>query len=506
MTDYQFSHHTDLQTLIEQDKHTHLYSGIAALAGWDQETCLPPKAAAVRAKQLGALAELIHSEQIKPERNDLLKKVEEDCTNNPNNFTVTDKAFIRDSRRGYDQAIKLPAAFVRTLEEHTSVSLESWKQARTTADFSVWQQDLETFLTLTKQQTEYLGYKDSPYDALLDMYEVGLTKNTVAAVFDPLKVFTINLLQTISAKTTVDDSIIKRVFDTDTQRAFCTNIAERLGYDFKAGRLDPSTHPFSTSLGTKFDSRITTRYEEKDLLMAVGSTIHEVGHALYEQGVATSLDGTLLGSGVSLGIHESQSRLWENMVGKSPEFWQYWFPILCDMFPGVVQPSEQQEFIEAVNLVEPNPIRIESDEVTYNLHIILRYELEVALIHGDLHVKDVPEAWRAKVREYLGLELENDSQGVLQDIHWSMGSFGYFPTYTLGNLYAAQFWNTLETTIPAVKQQMEQGDFAPILEWLRTNIHSAGCVHYPADLCVNVTGSALQPVHLECYLTKKYAA
>lgn len=506
MTDYQFSDHADLQMLLEQDKNTHLYSGVAALAGWDQETFMPPKAAAMRAKQLGALAELIHTEQTKPARNDLLKKVEDALYKNPEQFTDTDKAFIRDSRRGYNQAIKLPAEFVRRLEEHTSVSLESWKQARSTADFSIWQKDLEKFVALTKQQAEYIGYAESPYDALLDMYEVGLKQSNVQSVFDPLKDFTINLLQTIQTKTAADDAIVRRSYATDVQRTLCANIAKGLGYDFAAGRLDPSTHPFSTSVGTRFDSRITTRYEERDLLMAVGSTIHEVGHALYEQGIAESLDGTLLGGGVSLGIHESQSRLWENMVGKSEEFWQHWFPVLCTMFPNVLQASEQQQFIDAVHLVQPSPIRIESDEVTYNLHIILRYELEVALISGDLHIQDLPEAWREKVRTYLGLEVTNDAEGVLQDIHWSMGSFGYFPTYTLGNLYAAQFWDTLQRQIPTVRAEMATGNYGSILTWLRTNIHAAGSVYYPADLCTNVTGSVLDPLYLERYLTTQYGA
>lgn len=502
-----FTKNPDIQRLVEKSRHiTHL-RGVLALLEWDQEVLMPSKAGFSRSQQMSIISELSHSALTDKENGKLVDRLIKEIAHSPDAFTPSDKALVREFKRTFDRETRLPVKFVKEITEHTSQSLETWREAREKKDFSIFERDLQKSFELARQKADYYGYEESPYDALLDLFEQGLTESKVKSIFESLKEFTKNFVAEIAeSDVEISNEILHRSYATEKQLAFNTELARGIGYDFDAGRLDKSTHPFTTEFGTSTDVRITTRFYENEINSSVMATIHEVGHALYEQGISHQLDSTIIGAGVSLGIHESQSRMWENFVGRTSEFWAYWFPTLAGYFDDVVNVSEKDKFVKALNKVSPSFIRVEADEVTYNLHIILRFELECALVKGDLKVKDLPEAWNAKMQEYLGITPPDASKGVLQDIHWATGGIGYFPTYTLGNLYAAQFWATIQKNIPNLGEEISKGNTALLLSWLREKLHVHGSVYTPTELCEMITGESLNPEYLKTYLSQKFGA
>jgi carboxypeptidase Taq len=502
MTNHTFSNHPTITLLCSLQEPVALLGGAGALLGWDQETYMPTRAAEARAKQLGYVSVLMHERMIANEMHEALKAAEDFVHTNP--ATDADKGLVREARRTYDLATKLPTAFVQECSEHDSRAMESWKQARSTNTFSIWAEDFAKTVALCKQKAEYVGYTDSPYSALLNEYEPGTSVDEVKNIFTALKLFIEPALRTVVARPKVDTSILHRTYPIAQQQKFNEHMAACLGYNFEAGRLDVSTHPFSTNIGSKYDCRITTRYKEDNIWYAIGSTIHEIGHALYEQGIADSLEYTSIGGGVSLGIHESQSRLYENMIGKSVAFWQYMYPKLVEHFPTVLALEEQDAFVAAINAVEPGYIRTEADELSYNLHIILRFEIEVALMNGEISVHDVPEVWNQKMQQLFGFTPPTIAQGCLQDVHWSMGSLGYFPTYTLGNVYSAKLWQAMQAQHPDLSAQIAQGNVQLPLTWLRSNVHEHGAVYTPKELCMRATGETLTTHALEGYFSKKF--
>ncbi|MBN1798320.1 MAG: carboxypeptidase M32 [Spirochaetales bacterium] len=488
------------------DKEIVLLAHTGALLGWDQETYMPVKALQERSEQIALLQGMIHSKMTDPRCGELLNNLGATAATAMGNAGLAelDRAFIRELFRRYNRAVKIPQSLVVEMAKTTSIAQGVWINARKDSDFKLFQPHLEKIITLLKQVADCLGYKDSVYDPLLDEYEPWMTTKEVEQVFSSLKEPLVRLVQQIVAsKQKPDETVLAAVFPEHKQLEFNLLVLKAMNFEFERGRLDVSAHPFTTTLGAD-DIRLTTRYNERFFPTALFGTIHECGHGLYELGFGQELKGTLLGNAASLGIHESQSRLWENMVGRSLAFWKGFFPQLKQFFPDTLKNVEYEQFYRAINAVKPSLVRVEADEVTYNLHIILRFELEKKLISGELKVQDLPQAWDQESKNLLGIEPDNHAQGCLQDIHWSMGAFGYFPTYTLGNLYAAQFFETLCKEQPELEQELEQGNLKPVRTWLLENIHSHGAVYPAGELCRRVTGEKLNPRFFIEYLQKKF--
>lgn len=476
-------------------------SGAAALLEWDQQTFMPSGGAATRGQQAATLSALAH-ERINAERmGQLLVALEQ-----ADGLDAGDQALLRVVRRERDQAVKLPEAFVREWATLTSEAQQVWMQARADSDFASFQPLLERVVELNRRKAEHLGYEEHPYDALLDLFEPGLTTAQVRAVFDPLRDETVRLVTQISARqNAVSDEVVFREFPEVLQEQFGREVASQFGFDFRNGRLDLAVHPFATSFSRE-DVRITTRYERNHLNSAIFGIFHEAGHGMYEQGFSPALDRTPLASGASLGIHESQSRLWENLVGRSLGFWQGAYPRLQELFPEPLADVTVDGFYQAVNAVQPSLVRVEADEVTYNLHIMIRFELELALLEGSLAVADLPAAWNEKYRDYLGVTPPDDALGCLQDVHWAAGMIGYFPTYTLGNLMSVQLYEAAQRAHPGLQDGIRSGDFSTLFGWLRKNVHQHGSSLLPQELLEQATGSPLDARPYVSYLRTKYGA
>ncbi len=489
----------DYDTLIDRVREVGALASVEELLGWDQETYMPAHGLKARAEQLAAMARITHERQTNPQIGELLNRLD---------GSITDPqplANLREIRRGYDRAVKIPADLVARIARASSLAREAWASAREASDFSRFAPNLEELLALKREVAELLGYDGEPYDALLDEFEPGERAETVAAVFAALRKPLSDFVRRLSeAKKKPDASIIHRRFPRDAQAAFARKLSKAIGFDFDSGRIDVSTHPFCSGT-TPGDVRLTTRYDETFFSPAIFGVLHETGHGLYEQGFDPEHRFTPLGAAVSLGIHESQSRLWENIVGRSRAFWEKHYPDCRTAFPEALGDVSLDDFVGAINSVQPSMIRVEADEVTYNLHIILRFELERDMVSGSLSVKDIPEAWNAKMQELLGITPANDAEGCLQDIHWSMGGFGYFPTYTLGNLYAAQFYAAAERDIPDLTDRIRRGDCRTLLDWLRANIHRHGQRYRAGELVEKVTGRPLSIQPLMDYLRGKFS-
>jgi len=510
-----------LEKLRALDRERMYLSRAAAVLHWDQETYLPPDGVEDRAEQLAVLEGLAHEKLVHPEVGDLLDKLgagEFPTAEFPaGDFPTAD--FLRVLRRDYDRAVKLPADFVRECARAEGLSQAAWIKARQQKDFDTFAPHLETMISMARQKAVYWGWdKTRLYDALLDLHEPGLGAMDIAAVFTPLRERLQTLLKKITARSGSDASLrggaahqnhlhqnnfLHEQYDVTQQDAFCRELLAGIGFDSNRGRLDRSAHPFTTTLGFN-DVRITTRYAQNDPLSGIFSVIHEAGHAFYELGLAPALRSSCLAEGVSMGIHESQSRLWENVIGRSRAFWQSWFPRLKAQFPSQLGAADFEDFYRAMNTVQPSPIRVEADEVTYSLHIVLRFDLEERIFAGKLSVSDLPAAWNAAMKEYLGLEITDDAEGVLQDVHWSMGAFGYFPSYALGNLYGLEFWDALTKGLPNVDAALEKREYGDIHRWLREKIHHRGRRTEPAALLREVTGRDLSAESFLCYIEKKY--
>jgi carboxypeptidase Taq len=487
--------------LADHSRETALLYSVEQLLAWDQRTCIPPQGHPHRAAQLTLLARLIHERETDPRIGEHLARVEgTDLAADPEGPEAVN---LREWRRNFERATRIPPELAVALAQAAAEGQTAWEEARPRNDWGSFQPYLERLVSLSRQQAEALGYTAEPYDALLDGFEVGETAAGLEALFNHLRPSLVALVEAIRGSSRApDEAVLHRLYPRPLQEQFSREAVAKIGYDFGAGRLDPTAHPFSTGLGPR-DVRITTRYDEHFFNSAFFGTLHEAGHALYNLGLPAEHWGTPRGQDVSLGIHESQSRMWENLVGRSLGFWRFFFPRAQELFT-VLRDVDLGTFHFAVNRVGPSLIRVEADEVTYNLHIIFRFELERSLINGGLEVRDLPEAWNAKVQDYLGLTPPDYRDGVLQDVHWSAGLFGYFPTYTLGNIYAAQFYAKAAEEVGDLEARFASGEFAPLLEWLREHIHSQGSRYRPRDLVQRVTGEERDSRFLEEYLAGKF--
>ena len=475
------------------------YAG--ALLGWDQQTYMPPGGAGNRGYQLATLAKLGHIKFTDPEVGQMLEDLRPWAAElDPDS---DDARMVKVTTRKYEKQTKVPTEWLAEFTKVTSDAQLVWQQSRKENDFAKFQPYLEKIVELRRQYADFFAPYDHVYDPLLDDFEPGLKTADVQEIFNALRPQQVELIKAISESPQVDDSFLHQPFDEFRQEEFGMEVISKYGYDWNRGRQDRSPHPFTTNFGIG-DVRITTRFIPDYLGSALFSTMHEAGHAIYEQGSAPELDRTLLVGGTSLAVHESQSRLYENILGRSYDFWTYFYGRLQELFPSQLSGVDLDSFYKGINKVEPSLIRVEADEATYNLHIMLRLELEIALMEGSLEVKDLPEAWNSRVEEYLGLTPPNDSDGVLQDVHWSAGYIGYFSTYALGNLVSAQLWEKVNEDIPGLENQIRRGEFDALTGWMREKIHRHGSKFEPQELVERVTGSKIDPAPYMRYLTAKY--
>lgn len=492
------------EQLVAKQRDTHLLVASADLLSWDQETMLPPAGVAFRARQLKLLSTLVHERTIATETADLLAACEADPAIGADPMSAP-AVNVRELRREFEHATRLPAALVAELSETQSLAQHAWAGARTRSDFAAFRPWLEKMVSLLRRKAECLGTPPGgeSWDALGDLYEVGMRAADLEPLFRDLKAELTPLLQRIvGAGHSGADRLQRIELDEPAQEKFVRFVLGAMGFDFERGRMDRSTHPFCSGSHPD-DVRITTRFHKDNFLDALSSTMHEGGHALYEQGLPPDQTGLPMGQAVSLGIHESQSRLWENMVGRSRAFWTWCQPHLATFFGRSLDGFGVDQLHAASNLIRPDFIRVEADEVCYNLHVMIRFEIERALMRGELDVKDIPEAWNQGYRDTLGLEVPDDARGCLQDVHWSCGLFGYFPTYTLGNIYAAQLFAAAERDLGDLDSSFARGDFAPLRDWLRAAVHGHGSRLRPGALIQQATGSAPDASHLIRYLKGK---
>jgi carboxypeptidase Taq len=467
------------------------------LLGWDQEVCLPPAGVASRATHLAALATVIHEKVCDPRLGELTAALA-GCDLAPDAA-----ADVREFQRERDRAVRLPSSLVAEFATATALAHADWVVARERDDWRLFAPHLARLVELSRQKAEAIGYAEEPYDALLDEFEPGARARELAVLFAEVRDASVELLSRLEARDDLGSPILAGEYPVAAQETFGREMLTAIGYDFAAGRLDVSAHPFTEAMGAG-DVRITSHYSARDVFTGLYACLHEGGHALYEQGLPAERRDHPSGQAASLGIHESQSRLWENHVGRSRAFAAWALPRLQSAFGGPLRNCDAEDLYRAANVVRRSLIRIEADEVTYNLHIILRMEIERALLRGDLAAADVAAVWRQKMRASLGVEPPTDAAGALQDIHWSMGALGYFPTYTLGNLYAAQMWDALRRDLPGVEAGLARGEFGPILGWLRQRIHARGRLLRAADLCREATGAALSAEPYLAYLNTKF--
>lgn len=494
------------KAIVALSRHTAVLDGVQAMLGWDQETYMPDGASEIRAEQMSTMAGIIHKEKSSKKFGKALSHfidLESGQIHHESQLSPGQKASLKKWRKDYLRETILPASFVKEFAEVTSKAMLIWRDAKNNNDFKSFAPILEKIISLSKKKAELFGYQDHPYDALMDLYEEGMTTKEITALFNPLRVSITDLLKKIRACKQVDDSFLWGKFTKESQLKFGHLILHDMGYDLNFGRLDISAHPFSTAFHPT-DSRITTRIHPESLISNISAVLHEGGHALYEMGLPAEYYGTPLGTAISLGIHESQSRWWETRIGQSKAFWKHYLPLLKNEFGGNLEKVSLDDFYKAINKVEPSFIRVEADEVTYPLHVVLRFEIEKDLIEGKLKVLEIPEAWNAKMQQYLGITPKTDREGCLQDVHWSMGGFGYFSTYTLGNLFASQFFTTFEKDYPDWEKRVEQGQLLFIKEWLNKHIHSHGQLYNSKELVKEVTGHEFSSHYYIDYLTKKY--
>jgi carboxypeptidase Taq len=469
------------------------------LLGWDEQTMCPPGGRGARAHHGATIAAIAHQRLVDPAYGEAI----EAAAALPD-LSVAQQAMVREARRARDTATKLPEEFVRALAQQRSATNQAWEHARETKRFEDYRPALEQLMRLKIEEADLLKGDGTRYDALLDDFEPGMRLERLEPLFASLRERLVPFAQTLLDRSAPDVSVLEQGFDRDRQYAFSLRVLEDLGFDFEHGRQDLSTHPFTGGTAPS-DVRLTTRVWEDWLPACLYATVHECGHGLYEQGHARELWRTSVCGAPSLGLHESQSRFYENIIGRSQSFWEHYLPIARDFFPGQLDGVDAMAMQRAVCRVARTPIRVESDEVTYNLHILLRFELEVDLIEERVAVADLPEVWNTRMEQYLGYTPKDDVEGVMQDVHWSEGLFGYFPTYTLGNLYSAAIRDAMAQDL-AIDELVHAGEFAPILTWLRERIHAVGAVPLGEDLMREVTGKPLQIDSFMAYLEQKYGA
>lgn len=473
----------------------------SAVLGWDQLVNMPEGGAEDRGEQIATLEGLIHQKSTSDEIGKLISDLEPDIQGlDPDS---DDSRLWKVCKREFEKATKVTPEHVTEFAKVSTVAQSVWEKAKTESDFKSFQPHLEKLVELRRQYADFFKPWDHVYDPLLDDFEPGMKTAEVQEIFNQLRPKQVELIKSIAANPQVDKSFLSLEYPEKDQLAFGEMVITQFGYDWKHGRQDKSAHPFTTGFGLN-DVRITTRFRTNYLPTAMFGTMHECGHALYELGIEKKFNRTPLGGGASMAVHESQSRMWENLIGRSRPFWNRYFPKLKELFPSQLGNVDVDTFYKGVNAVEPSLIRVEADEATYNLHIMLRLELEIALMEGSLAVKDAPEVWKEKFKEYLGITPPNYETGILQDVHWSFGGFGYFPTYALGNLVSAQIWEAMAIDIKDIDSQVEQGKFEGILDWLRENLHKYGAKYEPQELVEKVTGSKITPEPYIRYLENKF--
>jgi carboxypeptidase Taq len=477
-------------------------NGAASLLGWDQQTYMPAGGGEARGQHLATLEKIAHQKATSEEAGKLLEDLKAEYAGA--DTASDDAALVRVAARDYDKAVRVPAEFVAEQAIVTAKAFEAWVEARSKSEFGIFLPHLEKVMDLVKRYVSFFPPADHPYDTLLDDYEPGMKTADVKVIFDALRPKQVELLRAIAGRPQVNDKFLHRKYDEQKVWAFSGEITRNFGYDWTRGRMDKAPHPFETSFSVN-DVRITNRFEAGSPLATLFSAMHEAGHAMYEQGINPAYERTSLSHGTSLAVHESQSRMWENLVGRSLPFWEFFYSKLKKIFPAQLEGVGLKNFYKAINKVQPSMIRVNADEATYNLHIMLRLELEMAMVAGKISLKDLPEIWNTKMKEYLGVTPPNDAQGVLQDIHWSYGSIGYFSTYALGNLVSAQLWEKINKDIHGLDEQIRGGKFDALLHWLRENVHKHGRKYNPQDLVQMVTGSKITPQPYIRYLTSKYS-
>jgi len=475
---------------------------VQALLGWDQQTYMPQGGNEARGNQLATIGKITHQKLTSDEIGTLLSDLEKEFEGaDPDS---DDLHLLKVTRHDYDQATRVPSDFVAEFAVVTSKAFEAWVEARGKSDFSIFQPHLDKVVELNQRYVSFFPPADHPYDVLLDQFERGMKTADVKAIFEALRPQQVELLKAIAEKPQVDDSFLHGDYDEQKMWDFSEVIAGKFGYDWERGRQDKSAHPFTTNFSIN-DVRITTRFEEDNPTVMLFSTMHETGHGLYELGSNQAYERTPLAGGASLAVHESQSRMWENLVGRSLPFWEYFYPEFQKLFPERVGNVDLETFYKGINKVESSLIRVNADEATYNMHIMLRLELEIGMIEGTVRVKDLPEIWNAKMDDYLGIVPPNDAKGVLQDVHWSGGMLGYFSTYALGNLISAQLWEKITADIPDLSDQFRKGEFGALLAWLREKIHVYGAKYEPQELVQRVTGSKIDSAAYVRYLKQKFS-
>lgn len=470
-----------------------------SVLSWDQQVNMPPAGNEARGQQLATLSKIAQEKFISDEVGRLIEDLKQEL----DGADADEAALVRVAARNYDKAKRVPPSFIAEQAIVTSKAFEAWMEARGKSDFSIFQPHLEKVVELVHKYISFFPPADHPYDTLLDDYERGMKTADVKAIFDGLRPKQVELIKAISSVKQIKADFLYRKYNEKKLIDFGVDVITKFGYDWNRGRQDKAPHPFETTFSIN-DVRITTRYEDDNPLATLFSTMHESGHAMYEQGINPAYERTPLSGGTSLAVHESQSRMWENLVGRSLPFWEHFYPALKKTFPAQLDGVGLKAFYKAINKVEPSLIRVNADEATYNMHIMLRLELEIGMVEGKIAVKDLPEIWNTKMQEYLGVTPPNDAKGVLQDIHWSGGAIGYFSTYALGNLVSAQLWEKINKDIRNLDDQIRKGDFSELLAWLRRNIHQHGQKYEPQELVERVTGSKITPEPYVRYLTKKY--
>ncbi len=477
-------------------------SSIAGVLGWDMQVNMPPKGAPKRANQLALVSGLAHERLTSAKIGEMLEKLK----SSNGSLSEAEKANVREMGKDYDRATKVPKELVEELSRQRSLTHDVWGRAREKADFQMFAPELEKLVALTKKLADVYGYEDTPLNALIEDFEPGATVDSLTKMFDEVKAVTVPLAEKVlnsPVKAKLDYQ--KKRFAAEKQKAFGEVLIEKVGFDKQAGRLDTSIHPFcSGGLG---DVRMTTRYNEHLPTQALFGILHETGHGLYEQGVAAETYGTPLSEALSYGMHESQSRMWENYIGRSLPFWKHFYPMLLKFFEAELSGMSVEDWTLAVNHVERSLVRVEADELTYDLHIILRFEIERDLFAGKISVSDLPGVWNQKLQSYLGITPPNDGkEGVMQDVHWSSGSFGYFPYYSVGNIFAGQLWKKMNEDMPNMKTAIEAGKFAEILSWLSQHVHLHGRRYSRDELLIKATGKPLGTSGYLGYLTDKFGS
>jgi len=492
-----------LAELTGRVKQVNLLGSCMALLGWDERTYMPFKGAANRAEQQSLLAGMAHEKFTSSETDDLLSEVE--AGDLIKDRLSPDAVNVREIRRVYDKKVKVPKSLVEEISRTTTLSEQAWVEARKKSDFSMFAPWLTKMIDLKSQEAEAVGYKKEPYDALLDDYEPGETATNITRVFTELRRDLVPLVEAITHSTRRPNlSIIERDYPVDRQTILGKAASAAIGFDYDGGRMDVTTHPFCTTIGSG-DVRITTRFNQRHFGQAFFGILHETGHGLYEQGLDPQYRGLPMGDAISLGIHESQSRMWENIVGRSKPFWEYFFPRVRQVFWEALSDVKLDDFYFAINDVKPSFIRVEADEATYNLHILLRFEIEHAIFNKEVKTEDIPALWNDKFQKYFGIKPPDDARGCLQDVHWGAGLIGYFPTYTLGNLYSAQFYAKATEDLGNLDEQFTRGKFDSLLVWLREKIHRHGQRYRAEELVKEVTGKPLSHSYLIEYLKEKYS-